>query len=60
MLYKNLQSDDSTFIQILSSSEGCTSRPVLTSLEIAMSMWKDAWYSKFDWIEFESIMGRVF
>ena len=57
---KNSQSDDSTFIQTSSSSEGCTSRPGLTPLEIVVSMWKNAWYSKCDWIEFDYVTGRVF
>ena len=25
-----------------------------------MSKWKDAWYTKFDWIEFDYITGRYF
>ena len=60
MLYKNSQSDDSTFIQTSSSSEGCTSHLGMTPLEIVVNIWKDAWYSKFDWIGFDSAMDRVF
>jgi hypothetical protein len=48
MLFKNSMSDDTPLIQTSSSSEGCTSRPGLTSLEIAVNQWKDAWYTKFD------------
>ena len=60
MLYKNSQSDDSTFNQTSLSSEGCTSRSGMTSLEITVSIWKDVWYSKFDWIEFDCATGRIF
>jgi hypothetical protein len=42
MLFKNLVSDDTLFIQTSSSSEGCTSRPGLTPLEIVVSQWNDA------------------
>lgn len=59
-LYKNSQSDDLTFIQISSSFEGYTSHPGMTALEIVVSMWEDAWYSKFDWIEFHFATDRVF
>ena len=60
MLFKNLASVDTPLTQTSSLSEGCTSRPSLTLLEIAVSQWKDAWYTKFDWIEFDSQTGRVF
>ena len=60
MLYKNSTSEDTPLIQTSSSSEGCTSRLSLTPLEIAVSQWKNAWYTKFDWIEFDSTTGRVF
>ena len=60
MLFKNLASNDSPLIQTSSSSEGCTSPPGLTPLEIAVSQWKDIWYTKFDWIDFDSQTGRVF
>jgi hypothetical protein len=60
MLYKNSASDDTSFIQTSSSSEGCISRPGLIPLEIVVSQWKDAWYTKFDWIEFDYATDRVF
>ena len=60
MFYKNSQNDDTTFLQTSSSSEGCTSRPGLTPLESMVIRWKDAWCSKFDWIEFDFVMGRIF
>lgn len=60
MLYKNSQSDNSIFIYTSSLSKGCTSHPGITPLEIVVSMWKDAWYSKLDWIEFNFVTCRVF
>jgi hypothetical protein len=60
MLFKNSVSDDTPLTQTSSSSEGCTFRPCLTPLEIAVSQWKDVWYIKFDWIDFDSQTGRVF
>ena len=41
MSFKNSVSDDTPLTQTSSPSEGCTSRPGLTPLEIAVSQWKD-------------------
>ena len=60
MLYKNSASDDTPLIQTLSWSESCTSHPSLSSLEIIASQWNDACYTKFDWIEFDFVTGKVF
>jgi hypothetical protein len=60
MLFKNSASDDTPHPQTSSSSEGCKSCPGLNALEIGVSQWKDAWYTKFDWIDFDSQTGRVF
>ena len=60
MLFKNSASDDTPLTQTSSSSEGCTFRPGLTPLEIAVSQWKNVWYTQFDWIDFDAQMGRVF
>jgi hypothetical protein len=32
----------------------------LNPLEIVVSQWKDAWYTKFDWIDFDSQTCRIF
>ena len=60
MLFKNSTSNDTPFTQTSSSSKGCTSRSGLTPLEIVVNQWKDAWYTKFDCIDFDSQTGRVF
>lgn len=60
MLYKIVQSDDTTFVQKPSLSEGWISHPDLTPIEIIVSQWKDAWYTKFDWIEFHYVTSRIF
>ena len=60
ILCKNLQTDETPLIQISSSSEGVTFRPGLIPLEIVVSQWKDAWYSKFDWIEFDTLADMIF
>lgn len=58
MLYKNSQSDDTPLIQTSSSSKGVTSHAGLTSQEIVVSQWKDAWHKKIDWIEFDTLTGK--
>ena len=43
-----------------SSTNTSNTKKELTQVEAARLAWKDAWYSQFHWIEFNSDLGRVF
>ena len=55
-----LRSGDCVDMSNESSTNTSNAKKELTQVEAARLAWKDAWYSQFHWIEFNSDLGRVY